>query len=172
MSIGPGALQQAIRQRLAEAPGNKMPMALLRREVGASDRSNFRRSVAGLERRGLVEIRLEAGEDDVEHRVVRDLKWARVRRQLNEAIASGEIEWPDREPEPMPWVGSGEEEDEEGEDPDPEAELQEARKRVRELLNRRPVEPEREDDYEWMRDLDPSVLEELRGWSSGVPRGQ
>jgi hypothetical protein len=62
MSRGLGALQRRACEVLYAAEGHQLPLRELRRQLGEPDRSNLRRAIRGLLRRGLVEVpRSEGG---------------------------------------------------------------------------------------------------------------
>ena len=62
MSRGLGILQRRVCEVLYAAAGHQLPLRELRRQLGEPDRSNLRRAIRGLLRRGLVEVpRSEGG---------------------------------------------------------------------------------------------------------------
>jgi hypothetical protein len=55
VSRGPGILQRRVCEVLLAAEGQELPLRELRRRLGEPDRSNLRRAIRGLLKRGLVE---------------------------------------------------------------------------------------------------------------------
>lgn len=149
MSRGLGELQRKTYQTLNASSGREMPMQDLRREVGVKDRSNFRRCIAGLERRGLVSTWLKTGEDGVERRIVRDTRWDRIRRivvELEEEKDEPILWWPER---------SYLEEEDDGEAPlDPEEFIAQAKKELAKSAREPASEPYDYDAFVASLDLD------------------
>jgi hypothetical protein len=65
MSRGLGLLQRRVCEALEEAEGHELPLRELRRRLGDTDRSNLRRAIRGLLKRGIVEEPPSEGEPSV-----------------------------------------------------------------------------------------------------------